>query len=178
MKKTRDTFTKYEVISLNNYLTSLPKYDPEKDSDYIHQLLSCVKTTKQDLWEVGFPSWLISTVASPFLENPAERRFCSIVLVGGQGFFKTSFLDYLLPPALATFSSLCASFNSPLAAEEIIYPARFGKVISLGFELAEPIHIDAARKIDLNKVYSQVMWYLTGEAFEYNKNQKEQPGNE
>jgi len=84
-------------------------YDPFRDyflhlqlwdgqTDYIEQLAMTVNTTSQELWCNCFKKWLVACVAA-VLDNKTVNH-TAIILSGGQGIGKTTWMLNLCPPEL------------------------------------------------------------------------------
>lgn len=87
------------VDVFKEYFTSLPAIDD--GTDYISLLASTMSTNNQQLWQVCFRKWLVGVVACAV--NPSKSNHQVLVLVGPQGIGKTTWLNRLLPPALAGY---------------------------------------------------------------------------
>ena len=93
--------------------SAIPKYDPFKEyfeglaqwdssqPDYIHQLTTFVKTDDQKWFEIMFKKMLVRVVFQA-LGSLQFNKHC-FTFVGKQHDGKTSFFDYLVPPALKTY---------------------------------------------------------------------------
>lgn len=68
------------------------------DPDWIGELAEKVTTTNQDYWSWTFKKWLVATVACAI--NPELTNQQVLVLSGGQGVGKSTYLEGLLPPHL------------------------------------------------------------------------------
>lgn len=85
------------------YLFSLPKWD--KKTDWIELFLRQIylKEEKQRSYLVkGFKKWFVALVVSLIKDEP-DRKYINhscLVLVGGQGKYKSSFLESIVPPHL------------------------------------------------------------------------------
>ena len=82
-----------------NYFRNLPKYDGV--SDYIQDLSKTIETTNNVLWEYCFKKWLIAMTASVLVDNIVNQTV--IILSGGQGIGKSTWVDNLLPKQLITY---------------------------------------------------------------------------
>lgn len=89
------------------YLDSLPKYSPN-DIDYIEQLANTVKTDNNELWLKCFKKWFVAMVASALHDNVVNHTV--LILSGGQGVGKTSWLNKLIPKELSSYIH-CGALN-------------------------------------------------------------------
>lgn len=108
----------------------VPKFSPIKDYFYglklrtfgnIDRLADCVKVDESlgikigdfdynDLWHHYFKKWLI---ACYLCSMETKHNDVMLILIGAQGRFKTSFLNYLCPPALHNYV-VCSHINPSL----------------------------------------------------------------
>jgi hypothetical protein len=79
-----------------------PDYDAKKEQDYIAALAACVRTETQDKFTRDLRKWLIGTYATGYYTADSVGTINEnfLVLTGGQGVGKTTFLRYLVPDAL------------------------------------------------------------------------------
>lgn len=79
-----------------------PDYDDNKERDHIAALAACVKTESQDKFTDDLQKWLIGTYATGYYtaDSPGTINENFLVLTGGQGVGKTTFLRYLVPGSL------------------------------------------------------------------------------
>ena len=61
------------------------------------------KARGEELWRACFKKWFVAMVASWMKDEVVNHTV--LVLVGRQGIFKTTWLDYLIPPELRAYSS-------------------------------------------------------------------------
>jgi predicted P-loop ATPase len=83
----------------NLYLSKLPKWDGT--NDYILDLAKSVSTHCDKLWYVFFKKWLVAAVASIVDDNVVNHT--AIILSGGQGLGKTTWLNNLCPNDLKSY---------------------------------------------------------------------------
>ena len=69
----------------------------------IPDLASCVVVRNSDKWLPYLTKWLVAVVANAMDDRECRNHTC-LVLTGGQGKFKTTFLDLFCPPALHSYS--------------------------------------------------------------------------
>lgn len=77
-----------------SYLYGLDAWDGK--TDYIRRLANTVHTDDPELFYEYFRKWFVGFVAS--LVNPAVVNHEVLVLIGGQGHYKTTWMSRLLPP--------------------------------------------------------------------------------
>lgn len=86
---------------VQEYFDALPAWHPG-DPDYIRQLADTVHTTSDaDFFAECFGKWFVGIFA-PLLGGSAPNHTI-LVLVGPQGRYKSTFCEFLLPPALRTY---------------------------------------------------------------------------
>ncbi|PCH66247.1 MAG: hypothetical protein COC01_08600 [Bacteroidetes bacterium] len=109
-----DLFRSYNPLS--EYINTLPKCDGK--TDYIGQLAKTVTMSKininsineQDLWRSFLEKWLVGSVATAL--GKGVNHLC-LILVGGQGIGKTTWLNKLCPEPLKDFL-VCSHINPSL----------------------------------------------------------------
>ena len=89
-----------------HYFNQLPIWDGK--IDYIKALATTLKTDNQQLWEVALRRWLIAAVATALSD---KINHAMIVLTGGQGLGKTSWLSKLMPKAIDSIHYHSGYFN-------------------------------------------------------------------
>jgi predicted P-loop ATPase len=82
-----------------NYFEKLPTWD--KTTDYIQQLAEKVNTTNDPFWHICFRKWLVAMVGSLLNDNVVNHTV--IVLSGGQGIGKTTFMLNIVPQGLKDY---------------------------------------------------------------------------
>lgn len=97
-------------IGCNNSRNKDCRSDNESSNDVssfslkaIPGLASCVIVHNADKWLPYLTKWLVAVVANAMDDRECRNHTC-LVLTGGQGKFKTTFLDLLCPPALHSYS--------------------------------------------------------------------------
>lgn len=81
---------------MTDYFTHLPKWDGK--TDYIRQVSDRVKTNTPELFTRYFRKWFVAMAASLIQTEIVNHTI--MVLIGGQGVYKTTFFEKLLPPEL------------------------------------------------------------------------------
>lgn len=81
------------------YFKSLPAWDG--GTDFIERLASTVSTTDQDQWQLCFRKWFVAMVAGVLDESVVNHAL--IVLSGGQGLGKTTWVLNLIPEQLKEY---------------------------------------------------------------------------
>lgn len=82
-----------------SYFKSLPSWDTE--IDFITELASTVKTTDQEQWLFCFKRWFVAMVAGVLDDRIVNHTL--IVLSGGQGLGKTTWVQNLIPKPLRNY---------------------------------------------------------------------------
>ncbi len=86
-----------EYDPLRAYFEGLPKWD---GVDYLSQLTSCISTTDNTLRDLVVKRWLLGLVAT-IMKDAVNQGF--LILKGGQGLGKTSFVTRLLPESMREY---------------------------------------------------------------------------
>ncbi|MEQ9467909.1 MAG: VapE family protein [Ekhidna sp.] len=100
---------------LKQYFKTLPKYDGK---DHIQQLADSVVVSEDgvedikvsDLWKPYLEKWLVGSVATAI--NRGTNHLC-LILAGGQGIGKTTWLNKLCPKGMGEFL-VCSHINPSL----------------------------------------------------------------
>jgi hypothetical protein len=92
-------FTKV-VNVFKSYFDHLDRWDSQSEPDYIEQLSATVSVEPKYLqnWKEWFKKWIVAVAACAYDEK-AINHTC-LILVGGQGIGKTTWLEKLIPTAL------------------------------------------------------------------------------
>jgi predicted P-loop ATPase len=88
------------VNPVEEYFKDLPPHD---GTDYIAQLCDTIKVINHDNWREYFKKWIVAVVANVFTPNKCANHTC-LVLTGGQGKGKTTWLNNLTPKKLDQYS--------------------------------------------------------------------------
>ena len=94
-----------EVNPLRDYVLSRAAWVPDMP-DYIGQAAAMVHmaTPEEDeLWRLCFPKWFVAMVAGWTDDTIVNHQV--IVLVGRQGIYKSTWINRLLPPQLAAYTT-------------------------------------------------------------------------
>lgn len=84
--------------AFKSYFNSLPEYPNEVD--YIKELASTVKTHNNELWCLVLKKWLVAMIACAITD---KTNHTVLVLAGGQGIGKTTWMLKLIPPELSNY---------------------------------------------------------------------------
>lgn len=101
---------------IEHYLNNLPKWDGK---DYIGMMASRVTTDNQH-WQRLFRQWFLSMVAHWLNGNEQHANSTAPILIGQQGFRKSTFCRQLLPPELQMFYTDSIDFRSSTEAERML----------------------------------------------------------
>ena len=88
------------VNPVKNYFTNLFPWDEE--TDHITDLCNTVKCKNPEQWKAYLKKWLVGVVANVFIEDRCANH-TMLVLTGGQGKFKTTWLENLCPKILTNY---------------------------------------------------------------------------
>ena len=108
----RNVFTGPQTIPLLLNSEYVPNFDPfvdylekrspwDETTDYIRQLADTVHTKDQELFRIYFKKWFVAMVAS--LLQPEIVNHEALILIGEQGYYKTTWMNRLLPPELSRY---------------------------------------------------------------------------
>lgn len=101
---------------IEHYLNNLPKWDGK---DHIGMMADRV-TTDNPHWERLFRQWFLSMVAHWLNGNEQHANSTAPILIGQQGFRKSTFCRQLLPPELQMFYTDSIDFRSNTEAERML----------------------------------------------------------
>lgn len=101
---------------VENYLNSLPKWDGK---DHIKKLSGTVSTDNPH-WERLFRQWFLSMVAHWMNGDEKHANSTAPILIGAQGYRKSTFCRQLLPPELQQFYTDSIDFRSNIEAERML----------------------------------------------------------
>lgn len=89
------------VNPIQEYFSELPEH--RSDIDYIGELCKTVKVINSEKWREYLTKWLVAVVANAMTNKGCQNHTC-LVLTGGQGKFKTTWLDNLCPKKLSAYN--------------------------------------------------------------------------
>ena len=117
-----------DVHPLREYVLNCKPWTPNQP-DWIGWLSQQVKVEgneeAQQLWRVCFTKWFVAMVASWLKDEAVNQQV--LVLIGKQGIFKTTWLEFLLPPELRAYG--CKMANSThLNKDERLRIAEYGLI--------------------------------------------------
>jgi predicted P-loop ATPase len=72
------------------------------EHDYIADLCNTVTVVNSNKWKEYLTKWLVAVVANAMTDHGCQNHTC-LVLTGGQGKFKTTWLDNLAPKKLSAY---------------------------------------------------------------------------
>lgn len=101
---------------IEHYLNNLPKWDGK---DHIGMMANRV-TTDNPHWQRLFRQWFLSMVAHWLNGNEQHANSTAPILIGQQGFRKSTFCRQLLPPELQMFYTDSIDFRSTTEAERML----------------------------------------------------------
>jgi predicted P-loop ATPase len=84
---------------IKDYFNNLPDWDGQ--TDYIKMLTNTIKTTSQDDFEWAFKKWIVAMVACGINDEITNQTV--LILTGGQGLGKTTWLKNLMPEELKDY---------------------------------------------------------------------------
>ena len=117
-----------DVHPLRECVHACPPYD-ESHPDWIGWLASLVTVegdeSEQERWRLCFTKWFVAMVASWLCDDVVNQQV--LVLIGRQGIYKTTWLDYLLPPELRLYGCKMANATQ-LNKDERLRIAEYGLI--------------------------------------------------
>jgi len=93
---------------IRSYLHALSDVPPT-GTKAINALAATVHVEKPELFELSLTKWLVASIANALAPEGCQNQTC-LVLTGGQGAFKTTWLNLLCPPALTRYL-FCGKIN-------------------------------------------------------------------
>ena len=116
------------VHPLREYVQNCKPWTPDQP-DWIGWLSQHVKVEgneeAQQLWRVCFTKWFVAMVASWLKDEAVNQQV--LVLIGKQGIFKTTWLEFLLPPELRAYGCKMAN-STQLNKDERLRIAEYGLI--------------------------------------------------
>lgn len=97
-----------------DYFTNLPAWDGT--TNHIADLCSMVKVTNSEHWLEWVTKWTVGVVAGCINDKVANQQV--LVITGGQGIGKTTWLNYFIPAQLADYAS--TGFLNPSNKDALI----------------------------------------------------------
>ena len=152
---------------LRDYVYACKKPNYINDFDYIDWLAKRVvvegNEKEQTFWRECFKKWFVAMVASWMDDKVVNHQV--LVLIGPQGIFKTTWLEFLLPPELRMYGCKMGN-NAYLTKDDKLRVAEYG-LINLD-------EIDALSTRELNAMKSLITTTDVNEraAYRYNKERR------
>ncbi len=122
------------------FLDALPLWD---GTDHIAKLAATVKTDSDSFWAWCLKKWLVAFVGSLAVENVVNQT--AIILCGGQGLGKSTWLSNILPPVLRKYSS--AGFLDPKDKETLVQLSELCIFNLDEVENLKPKNVEAVKEI-------------------------------
>lgn len=117
-----------DVHPLREYVNACPHYE-DSHPDWIGWLAQLVTVegdeSEQKRWRLCFTKWFVAMVASWLCDDVVNQQV--LVLIGRQGIYKTTWLDYLLPPELRQYGCKMANATQ-LNKDERLRIAEYGLI--------------------------------------------------
>ena len=133
-KRTRVRRNTYRNLAIEYYarnsssVQNCKTWSPDQP-DWIGWLSQHVKVegneAAQQLWRVCFTKWFVAMVASWLKDEAVNQQV--LVLIGKQGIFKTTWLEFLLPPELRAYGCKMAN-STQLNKDERLRIAEYGLI--------------------------------------------------
>jgi hypothetical protein len=114
-----------------DFLKSLPKWDPDKDPDYLLELARTVRIIDtdpdaDDLWARCLKKWFVWMIVG--WTRPDEVNQTALYFVGAQGTYKSTWMRNLLPPILREYIKVKQNCGV-LSTDDIIAMSQFGQIL-------------------------------------------------
>ena len=113
------------------------------DRDYIHELAQTVRVKggeqEQMLWHLYLKKWLVGMVASWISDDVVNNVI--LVLIGEQGAYKTTWLNYLLPPPLKQYFYTKTNANR-MSKDDILTLAQYALVCCEELDTMRPAELN------------------------------------
>ena len=125
------------VHPLREYVRACLDYAPSEEIDWIDWVASQVtvkplgdeakgdKAKGEELWRTCFKKWFVAMVASWMKDEVVNHQV--LVLIGKQGIFKTTWLEYLIPPQLRAYCCKLAN-TTQINKDDRLRLAEFGLI--------------------------------------------------
>ena len=131
-----------------SYLDSLPQWQ-EGDPDYLQQLADTIQVggdkSEQALWATCLKKWFVAMVAGWL--RPDVVNNVILVLIGEQGAYKTTWVNYLLPEVLRQYFYTKTNANR-MSKDDLLTLALYGLVCCE--------ELDTMRPSELNQLKAMV----------------------
>lgn len=153
------------VPDFHPFLSFVSELDPwDGTTDYIGRLADTVRTTDQPLFRDYFRKWFVGFVAS--LIEPRIINHVVLVLIGGQGTYKTTWMNRLLPAEWESYFRTKTTSNHATKDDRISL-AQFALIC---FE-----EIDSMRSADMNQLKAMITMPAVDERSSYARNTAHRP---
>lgn len=147
---------------LADYLRNLPPWDGT--TDYIGRLAATVRTTTPGQFLPYFRKWFVGVVAS--LLEPLQVNHEILVLIGPQGYYKTTWFNRLLPSELNRYFYTKTN-SSRMTKDDQFTLAEFALIC---FE-----EIDSMKQAELNQLKAMITMPTVNERAAYARNKSHRP---
>lgn len=101
---------------IDDYFRGLPKWDGK---DRIKEVARMVPTNNPH-WERLFYRWFLAMVSHWLVDDNMHANATAPILIGAQGYRKSTFCRQLLPPELTTYFTDSIDFRSDIEAERML----------------------------------------------------------
>jgi predicted P-loop ATPase len=120
-----------EFDPLSHYLHSLPKWDPDRDPDYLQQLADTVKIKDPDpratdLWQRCLKKWMVWMLVGWL--RPDQVNQTILYLIGAQGTYKSTWCTSLLPPELSDYLKIKQN-SSEMRTDDLISMSSYALIV-------------------------------------------------
>jgi predicted P-loop ATPase len=120
-----------EYDPLASYLHSLPKWDPDRDPDYLLQLANTVTLKDSDpnatsLWQRCLKKWMVWMLVGWM--RPDQVNQTILYLIGAQGTYKSTWCTSLLPPELSEYLKIKQN-SSEVRTDDVISMSSYALIV-------------------------------------------------
>jgi len=113
----KSDFTERHHPLKHYFYTFLKDLGQATGTENIQRLADTVTVPNPDEWYLSLKRWLVASVANSLTDKGCQNHTC-IVLTGGMGLFKTTWLSNLCPPLLAPDAILTGKIDLNLANKD------------------------------------------------------------
>jgi hypothetical protein len=142
-----------EYDPLAHYLRSLPKWDPDRDPDYLLQLADTVTLLDDEpnaasLWQRCLKKWFVAMLAGWM--HVGEVNQSILYLIGAQGTYKSTWCTSLLPPELSEYLMIKQN-SGEIRKDDIISMSSYALIVHEEVDAMTPRENNALKAMSTAK---------------------------
>jgi hypothetical protein len=158
-----------EYDPLAHYLRSLPKWNPDRDPDYLLQLADTVTLLDDDpnatsLWQRCLKKWLVGMLAGWMSVRVVNQSI--LYLIGAQGTYKSTWCTSLLPPELSDYLMIKQN-SGEIRKDDIISMSNYALIVHE--------EVDAMTQRELNNLKAMSTAKYSDERAAYAREKQRRP---